>query len=82
MLDFLTKNATGVDAFSKLLSAGGSIYGGIMQQDAARKLMRLEKQKYNFNKEQVLKDEEDMLKSREAVSNAFASPKPLLNLKG
>ena len=73
MFEWLTnsKNLGGLGTF---MGGAGSIYSGIMQQRAAKKMIDLEKQKFDFNKAQTLKDEEDMLKSRDAVSTAFAQP--------
>jgi len=74
MFDFLTNNAKGISALGSILGAGGSIYSGIMQNRYAKKLLGQQQDAFDFNKSQILKDEEDNNKSKAAVSAAFGGP--------
>lgn len=67
------KQGNNLQGLGTLVGAGGSIYGGIMQSKAANKMIDLNEDKFAFNKEQILKDEEDAKKQKQAYERAYGS---------
>ncbi|MGE4396046.1 MAG: hypothetical protein AB7D34_01175 [Sulfurimonas sp.] len=55
------------------LGAGGSIFGGIKQASAANKMIGLENEKFQFNKDLLLADEEEKKRQKEAYARAYGT---------
>jgi len=51
------KNGKNLSGLGSLVSAGGSIYGGIKQADAAKDMIDLNKEQFKFNKKLLADDE-------------------------
>lgn len=55
------------------VGALGSIYGGVKQAQAAEAMIDLQNKEYEFNKSQVLSDNEDKKKQQAAYNRAYSS---------
>jgi len=56
-----------------LVGAGGSIYGGIKQSQAANKMIDLQNKQFAFNKSQILAENADKKKEKDAYKSAFGT---------
>lgn len=64
------KNLQGLGA---AIGGVGSIYGGFTQANSANKMIDLDKQKFQFNKDLILGDEEDERKQKEAYARVYGT---------
>jgi hypothetical protein len=68
MLDWMSdtgdwlSDGKNLQGLGTLVGAGGSIYGGIKQAEAAQDMIDLNNKQFEFNKAQILADEEDRKK--------------------
>lgn len=66
-------NGKNLAGLGSLLGAGGSIYGGIQQAQAAKDMIGLQNKQYEFNKKLLLADEESKKRERDAYAKAYGS---------
>lgn len=64
------KNLQGLGS---IIGAGGSIYGGIAQANAANKMIDLNNKQFDFNRSLLLEDEAKKRKQREAYAKVFGN---------
>lgn len=66
-------NGDNLKALGSIAKAGGSIYGGIKQADAANSMIDLQNQQFAFNKDLITEDEKRLKESRDAYKQVFGS---------
>ena len=67
------KDGDNLKGLGTVLGAGGSIYGGIQQSKAANAMIDLENEKFAFNKGQILLDNEDAKRQKQAYARAYGT---------
>ena len=80
IFDWMADNPKSLEGIGSLLGGAGGLYGGFMQQYNAKKMLNLQQDAYAFNKDQILKDEEDRKKAALAFQGMGAAP--LVSLSG
>lgn len=60
-----------LEGLGSVLGAGGSIYGGIKQAEAAQGMIDLNNKQYEFNKNQLLANAADKESERKAYNSVF-----------
>lgn len=72
MWEWLTQGKN-LQGLGSIFGAGGSIFGGLKQAESANKMIDLQSQQFNFNKEMLLKNEEDKKREEAAYRRAYGS---------
>lgn len=66
-------NGKNLQGLGTLIGAGGGIYSGVKQAESANKMIGLENDKFQFNKDLLLQDEEDAKRQKEAYARAYGA---------
>lgn len=67
LLSWMENNPAALQGIGTMLGGAGSLYGGIMQANAANGLINLQKNAFNLNRSLLLKQDAE----RDAISEMF-----------
>lgn len=82
LINWMAKNPESLKGIGSLLGAGGDIYGGIMAQQNANKMLDLQKQGFNLQKRFALEDDAQRKKDREYYAKLYGRSDGLADLNG